>query len=96
MAEITGNDIQAMVTHWLKTPVNGYLGSDYGSDIKALLQNPQTAGLADAFIDKARHDVPVISLLPSGAVNLYYRDQGPDNRELIVDVAGVDISVGGA
>ena len=95
MAEITGNDIQNMVTHWLKTPVYGYLGSDYGSDIKALLQNPHGAGLADAFIDKMRTDLPVLRLLPAGSINLYFRDHGPDKRELIVDVAGMSVSVGG-
>ncbi len=54
MATITGNEIQGMVGHWLKTPVNGYLGSDYGQDVKALLQQPQTDGAPDAFLQKLR------------------------------------------
>ena len=37
---ITGTGIQAMVSDWLDTPVNGYLGSGYGSDTRALLQRP--------------------------------------------------------
>lgn len=95
MAEITGQDIYNMVTHWLRTPVNGYLGSDYGSDIKAMLQTPHAAGLADAFIDKMRADIPVLSMLPPGSINLYYRDQAPDKRELIVDVAGRTVTIEG-
>lgn len=94
MAEINGQDIQEMVSHWLGTPVNGYLGSDYGSDIKAMLQNPMAAGLADEFIGKMRTDVPVLGLLPPGATNLYFRDDGLETRELIVDVAGRSVIVG--
>ena len=70
MATITGNEIQGMVGHWLKTPVNGYLGSDYGQDVKALLQQPQADGAPDAFLQKLRSDVTVLQALPAGSINL--------------------------
>ena len=56
MATITGADIQLMVRHWLHTPTYGYLGSDYGCDPKALLQNPQSIGVANAFIAKLKKE----------------------------------------
>ncbi|MEM4986266.1 hypothetical protein V8G57_02585 [Collimonas sp. H4R21] len=85
---ITAQDIQAMVSHWLSTPPNGYLGSDYGADPQSLLQNPMAAGIGDAFIGEMREDVPVLDVMPADAVNVFYVDALPDRLELIVDVAG--------
>jgi hypothetical protein len=85
---IIAQDIQAMVSHWLSTPPNGYLGSDYGADSQSLLQNPMAVGIGDAFIGKMREDVPALEAIPVGAVNVFYVDALPDRRELIVDVAG--------
>ncbi|MFJ2990729.1 hypothetical protein ACIPF8_22965 [Collimonas sp. NPDC087041] len=84
----TAQDIQAMVNHWLNTPPNGDLGSDYGADPQSLLQNPVAAGIGDAFIGKMREDVPALDVMPVGAVNVFYVDALPDRSELIVDVAG--------
>lgn len=91
---ITGNDIQDMVTHHLGTPPNGYLGSPYGTQIKEMLQNPEATGVANAFIAKLRQDVPVLTAMPNGAVNIYYQDTPPDRRELILDVAGNQVVLG--
>lgn len=85
---ITASDIQNMIAHWLGTPVGSYLGSDYGNDIKALLQNPASAGLEQALIAKMRVDVPIIDALPSGAISFYWQDVEPDKRFLVVDVSG--------
>lgn len=93
MATITGNDIQSMVSHWLKTPVNGYLGSDYGQDIKSLLHLPQSDGLPEAQLQKLRSDVPAIQALPNGATNLYRINTTPDRLDLIIEVAGMAIQV---
>ena len=51
---ITAQDIQRMITHWLQTPPNGYLGSDYSGDAKSLLQKALHSGVADAFIEKMK------------------------------------------
>lgn len=88
MATITGKDIQMMVRHWLSTPVNGYLGSDYGQDIKSLLQRPLSDGMGDAILQKLRQDVPVIGVLPAGSVNLLQINKAPDKVTYCIEVAG--------
>lgn len=75
-----------MVTHWLGVPVNGYLGSGYGADAMSLLQKPMSSGLGDAFLQKMERDVPVISILPSGAVNVYMQDRNNQSKDLIINV----------
>lgn len=92
--QITGKDVQSMVTHWLQTPVNGYLGSDYGQDALALTQLPLAdITAADAFLQKLRKDVVILDALPSGSVNLFSVQKAPDQRELIIDIAGTGITV---
>lgn len=93
MATITGNDILGMVAHELQTPVNGYLGSPYGSDIKALLQLPQSDTAPDEFLAKVRADVPILQALPAGSVNLYGVQTSPDRLDLFIDIAGQAIKV---
>lgn len=88
MKTITGDDIQAMVRHWLETPVNGYLGSGYGSDANSLLQRAQSDGRADSFVRKLRNDVSVLEVLPNSAVTLYGDTEGIDQLRLTLDVAG--------
>lgn len=91
----TAQDIAAMIQHWLETPVNGYLGSDYGQDLPSLLHNPFSDGGADAFIQKMKQDIPILQALPAGSVNIYTRDSSPDNREILIEVAGQVITVRG-
>lgn len=93
MQPVTALEVQDMVRHWLETPPNGYLGSSYGCDLKALLQNPMTAGLADSFIDKMISDVPVLANLPAGAINIYVEEVGNDTQKLIIDLNGSLIDV---
>lgn len=88
MTTITGDDIQAMVRHWLETPVNGYLGSSYGSDVNSLLQRAQSDGRADSFVRKLRSDVSVLEVLPSSDVTLFGANEGIDQWRLTIDVAG--------
>lgn len=94
MSKVTGTDVQSMIGHWLKTPVNGYLGSSYGQDTKALLQQPQATGEANAYIAKLRVDVPVLDLLPSNAVNLYGLHSGVDRLDIVLEVAGTAYEIG--
>ena len=90
---INGNDIQAMVGHWLGTPAGAYLGSDYGQTANDMLQLPQSGGAPDAFLAKMSEDVPVLQALPSGSVNLYGVNTPPDRLDLIVEIAGMAIQV---
>ena len=93
--QITGLDIQEMVQHWLQTPVYAYLGSDYGQDVKALLQKAQNDGKADEFIAKMKADLPVLQALTNGSVNIYAVTTGGDKLEIIIEVAGTAFTVGG-
>jgi len=93
MASITGRDIQDMVRHWLNAPVYGYLGSDYGCDTKALLQNPQSSGVANAFIAKLKKDLPILATLPANSVNLYSRQNGVDRLDIFIEVAGTSLQI---
>lgn len=82
-----------MVRHWLNTPVCGYLGSNYGQDIKALLQRAISDNGADALLAKLRADIPVIAAMPSGSVNLYSYPVGNDQIRIVIDVAGALVEV---
>jgi hypothetical protein len=93
MAAITGLDVQEMVRHWLQTPINAYHGSNYGCDPKSLLQNPQSIGVADAFLKKLKKDVPVLSALPANSVNLYAVPSGVDRLDIFIDVAGTALQI---
>ena len=92
-ANLSGTQILSMVTHWLNTPVNGYLGSSYGADTKALLQKPNQPGLADAFIAKMRRDIPVLGLLSPGQINIYAVGVGSDALRMVINVAGTDFEI---
>jgi hypothetical protein len=94
MDKISAADIQGMVSHWLGTPVDGYLGSSYGQTIAELLQKPLRAGLADSVLAKLRADVPILGALPRGAINLYSVPDGVDKLRVYIDVNGTEIDVG--
>lgn len=83
---IVSEDIVRMVRHWLSTPPNGYLGSGYGCDPYALLQKPQSSGLADEFIDKMMVDLPILKQLPRGTVNVFFQNVGKDGKRLLIQV----------
>ncbi|MDF0506518.1 hypothetical protein POK33_37835 [Burkholderia cenocepacia] len=94
MDKITGIDAQGMVSHWLETPVNGYLGSGYGNNVRDMLQSPQRTGGADAVLNKLKKDVPLLGALPRSAVNMYAVDTGPDKRRYFIEVAGQSVELG--
>lgn len=92
---ITSRDVAGMVEHWLRCPPNGYLGSGYGSDVKALLHTPMASGLADDLIAKARQDVPMLRLSPDGMVNVYAFDEDMDRKVIRFEVGGELLDVTG-
>lgn len=89
---IVGEDLARMVRHWLSTPPNGYLGSGYGCDPKALLQMPNASGLGDAFIDKMMEDIPLLQQLPRGAVNVAFEQIAIDKKRLLIQVGDILIN----
>lgn len=88
---ITSNDVADMVRHWLSTPVNGYLGSSYGSDPLSLLQLPNSDGIGDAFIDKMLFDLPVLKQMARGTINVFYETTSKDTKRLLIQVGEVTI-----
>lgn len=93
-ARITARDLSGMVEHWIGCPPCGYLGSDYGSEIKALLQTPQASGLADGLIAKCRLDVPLLARAEPGTLNVYAYNETMDRKILVFDVRGELINIG--
>jgi hypothetical protein len=83
-----------MVSHWLATPLNGYLGSGYGEIVSDIRQKPMASGLADAALSKLRADVPILQSLPRGAVNMFAQDEGPDKKRIFIGVADQLIDAG--
>ncbi|WP_293000033.1 Calx-beta domain-containing protein [Nevskia sp.] len=86
MSRITASEVQSMVSHWLGCPPNGYFGSLYGSDIRAMLQAPQRSGIAESFIRKLRNDVPVLSAISAADVQIGFTDEGPDRRNIVIGI----------
>lgn len=88
---ITSDDLERMVRHWLSTRPNGYLGSGYGCDPKALLQKPQSSPLADEFINKMFVDLPILRQLPRGSVNVFFEQVSKDTKRLLIQVGEITI-----
>ena len=79
--------IERQLSHWLNCPTNGYLGSDYGIDLKQYLYKPMNTFDANSIIAKMRADIPVLSLLPESAVNIFVDDLGNDGKRIYIQVA---------
>lgn len=84
--QITQQDIDAMIRHWLATPVGTYVGSDYGFDKHALLFKPLSMSGYDEMIAKLKQDVPILSLLSPSAVNFYSFPLPPDKQVIFLQV----------
>lgn len=93
---VTAEDLQAMVTHWLGCPPNGYLGSGYGSGIQELLQTPLNGGAADRLTAKLREDIAIVGQLPQGALDVQGEEVGPDQLKLYFQVAGALVPIDAA
>lgn len=91
--EINGEDVSGMVKHWLGCPVNGYLGSSYGSDALALLQKPMASGLGDAFIRKMETDIPLVGSLRGGVIDIHFERVSNQRKRLLINVAGNLVTV---
>lgn len=63
--------ISTQIKHWLSCMPNGYLGSDYGIDLRQYLHKPISRFEADAIIAKMRVDIPILNILPENSINIY-------------------------
>lgn len=94
MISVTAKEIEGMIEHWLSTPVNGYLGSGYGQDIKALLQLPHSSTAADQFIRKLVVDIPLLASMPPDQIAIYAAPSGIDRLDIVLEVAGSSFNIG--
>ncbi|MBK9294895.1 MAG: hypothetical protein IPM57_10735 [Oligoflexia bacterium] len=90
---LTSNDVFDMVNHWLGTPVNGYLGSRYGQNVKSMLQKPLLAVSADGFIRKLKADVPIIGRAAPNTINVLQDTTQPDGLNLYLEINGTVIPI---
>ncbi|SER36012.1 MULTISPECIES: hypothetical protein [Pseudomonas] len=90
---LTINDVADMIRHWLSTPVDGYLGSGYGSNLKDLLQQPLNTALADAFLAKLTEDVPILAKFPPGQLNLWAENVGKETLRIVIDLGVTQLSI---
>lgn len=93
---LTPQDLSGMVTHWLGCRPNGYLGSTYGADLKSMLHTPMSGPAADDLITKCRLDIPLLSVAPSGTINVASADADFDRKVIVFEVMGQSIQVEGA
>lgn len=93
MSGINEQDVLQMVNHWLHTPVNSYLGSDYGFDKHQLLFQPLDMHNADLMIAKLRKDVPVLNILPQDTINLFALPIGPDKLQIFLQIGDLSIQI---
>jgi hypothetical protein len=91
--DINANDLIEMIKHWLNTPMNGYLGSSYGSDVPALLAKPLEPSVADSFLNKMRQDIPILNSLPSDSLSIQAEQIGVDRLNIYIEVAGTLIGI---
>lgn len=79
--------IAIQLKHWLACPTNGYLGSDYGIDLKQFLHTPMSTFDADYIIAKMLADIPILSSLPQNSINLLIDDNETDSKKIYIQVA---------
>lgn len=79
--------IAKQLNHWLSCPTNGYLGSDYGIDLKQYLQRPMSTFDADALIVKMKNDIPILNTLPENSINIFIENNELDGKSIIFQIA---------
>ncbi|AUZ05268.2 hypothetical protein ADP71_17410 [Vitreoscilla sp. C1] len=86
--QITAQFILGQINHWIHTPQNAYLGSNYGIDLYQYLHKPMTHQMADEIIAKMRADVPVLGSVAEDSLNIYSRNDGFDSKIIVIEVQG--------
>lgn len=91
---INSANIEAMIDHWLSTPVNGYFGQSYGCNVREqLLKNLSRFG-ADHFIEKMKVDIPILSELDSSQLSIISQQSGFENVSVFIKLGNISIEVG--
>lgn len=84
------NFITKQINHWISCPQNGYLGSDYGIDLRQYLQKPISTFDANRIIEKMINDIPILSTLPRNIINIY-STSNDDTVEIFISVGNLSI-----
>lgn len=87
MTAVTLDRIMKMISHWMATRANNYIGSRYGSDPLSLLHQPLDTLSADAYIAKLKEDIPILAQL-GDAVNIYQQEVGNDKKRIFIEFNG--------
>ena len=94
MSGISIYEIDDMVNHWLQTPAFSMLGTNYGNNLRDILQTPMLAGVANDIIRKMIIDIPILSTLPQNSINIYLVNTSFDTKSILIDIAGHEFIVG--
>lgn len=78
MTKVNSKFIWGQIDHWLGTLTNGYLGSNYGIDLKEYLHKPMGAFSGDEIIAKMRNDIPVLAAISNEDLDIYFQKVPPD------------------
>lgn len=87
--------VLAMINHWLNHDPNAFFGSSYGAPITSLFMKALTAPIANAFIEKMKLDLPVLSMFSSDAISIYQENKGFEQKKIIMvvgDLPPIDLS----
>ena len=87
------NFIISQISHWIYTPQNAYLGSNYGVDLYQYLQSPLTTQVADEIVAKMRQDIPALASIADDELQIFTRTKHGDTLILIISVLGLAIEV---
>lgn len=88
--------IKAMVTHWLKTPPNGYFGQSYGADVRNMLLRELSSDNADALLRKLRLDIPLLNQLDDSQLSIDTITEGFDKLYVYLLIGNIAINLGEA
>jgi hypothetical protein len=88
--ELSGEEIQAMITHWLLSTAGRRFGTTYGSDLNDAIQTPQYGGALENSLGKLSQDVPIVA---AGTVNAYTAPVGVDGVDVFIEAGSVMVSV---
>lgn len=88
MTKVNSKFIWGQIDHWLGTLTNGYLGSNYGIDLKEYLHKPMGAFSGDEIIAKMRNDIPVLAAISNEDLDIYFQKVPPDKILLYIVLNG--------
>lgn len=90
---VSAKFILGQIHHWIHTPQNAYLGSNYGMDVYQYLHKPMTHQMADEIIAKMRADIPVLNGVAEDGLNIHARNDGFDSKIIVIEVYGYAFEV---